>query len=428
MTRSAARLAAVVMALVLAAAGGARAQVVTWGMANEYPASSIQGEADARFGREVTARSGGRIEIAHQYDASSGFRSKDMVDAIGRGDLRIGNTYMGALGGLDPIFLLPSLPFLATTPEQGQALAAVARPAYERALARHNQVLLFQSPWPAAGIWANRPVDSTEALRGLRVRTADANGVLAFRAAGAVPVVVSFADALPQLRAGQLDAVLSSGDGGAGRRLMETLRHFTAIEYAVTMSMVTINARRLARARALAAGGGAGGGRRDRGPAVGGDEDPRRGELRADARGRRRAHHRALARVPPGAPRGGAGRGGRLAAPDGAGGRADPRRLPGAARRPLISARPTSTTSSTSTETFEGREDRPIAERAWRPASPKSCWSRSEAPLMTVGCAPNSGPTFTKPTTLTTRFTRSSEPTACFTQARQFSIASRAER
>ncbi len=165
-----------------------------------------------------------------------------MVDAIGRGDLWIGNTYMGALGGLDPVFLLPSLPFLATTPEQGQALAAVARPAYERALARYNQILLFQSPWPAAGIWANRPVDSVEALRGLRVRTADANGVIAFRAAGAVPVAVSFADALPQLRSGQLDAVLSSGDGGAGRRLMETLRHFTAIEYAVTMSMVTINA------------------------------------------------------------------------------------------------------------------------------------------------------------------------------------------
>jgi hypothetical protein len=37
-------------------------------------------------------------------------------------------------------------------------------------------------------------------------------------------------------------------------------------------------------------------------------------------------------------------------------------------------------------------------------------------------------PTFTKPTTLITRFTRSSEPTACFTQARQLSIASRAER
>lgn len=220
----------------------ASGQAVRLTIANEYPATSIQGEADARFAREVTERSGGRIQIAHQYDASSGVRSKDMVEAIGRGALPIGNTYMGALGAVDPVFLLPSLPFVATTAEQGKALADIARPAYERALARHNQTLLFLSPWPAAGLWANKPIDSVDALKGLRLRTADSSGVLAFKAAGAVPVQVSFADAIPQLKSGQLDAVLSSGDGGAGARLMEVLRHFTAIEYAVTMSMVTINA------------------------------------------------------------------------------------------------------------------------------------------------------------------------------------------
>jgi TRAP-type C4-dicarboxylate transport system substrate-binding protein len=219
----------------------ATAQAARLTLANEYPATSIQGEADARFARAVTERSGKRIEIVHAYDAASGFRSKDMVDAVGRAAVPIGNTYMGALGAVDPVFLLPSLPFLATTPEQGRVLAEIARPAYERALARHNQRLLFLSPWPAAGIWANKPIDRAEALKGLRLRTADASGVLAFKAAGAVPVQVSFADAIPQLKAGKLDAVLSSGDGGAGARLMEVLRHFTAIEYAVTLSMVTIN-------------------------------------------------------------------------------------------------------------------------------------------------------------------------------------------
>jgi TRAP-type C4-dicarboxylate transport system substrate-binding protein len=233
---------ALAIALALLAPAVTAAQTVRWSMANEYPATSIQGEADARFAREVGERSGGRIQIVHQYDAASGFRSKDMVEAIGRGAVPIGNTYMGALGALDPIFLLPSLPFLATTVEQAQTLADVARPVYERALARHNQRLLFLSPWPPAGLWAHRPIASVEALKGLRVRAADANGVVAFAAAGAVPVQVSFADAIPQLRAGQLDAVLSSGDGGAGARLSEVLKHFTAIEYAVTMSMVTLNA------------------------------------------------------------------------------------------------------------------------------------------------------------------------------------------
>jgi TRAP-type C4-dicarboxylate transport system substrate-binding protein len=148
---------------------------------------------------------------------------------------------MGALGDKDPAFLLPSLPFLAVTGEQARLLFDVARAAYERRLAKHNQRLLYPSPWPPAGLWARKPVASVEALKGLRVRTADAAGVLTFRALGAAPVQVSFSDALPQLRSGALDAVLSSGDGGAGARLSEVLRHFTEINYAMTMSMVTIN-------------------------------------------------------------------------------------------------------------------------------------------------------------------------------------------
>jgi len=228
--------------LLLLAAGVAQAQDVRWTMANEYPATSIQGEADARFAREVAERSGTRIQVTNQYDASSGFKSKEMVDAVARKAVPLANAYMGALGEIDPVFLLPSLPFLAATPEQAQVLAQIARPAYEQILEKHNQKLLYLSPWPAAGLWANLPVDNVQALRGLRVRTADANGVAALKAAGATPVQISFTDAIPQLKAGQLDAVLSSGDGGAGRLLMETLKHFTQIDYAVTMSMVTLNA------------------------------------------------------------------------------------------------------------------------------------------------------------------------------------------
>ena len=227
--------------LLLLAAGVAQAQAVRWTMANEYPATSIQGEADARFAKEVSERSGTRIQITNQFDASSGFKSREMVDAVAKNAVPLANAYMGALGEIDPVFLLPSLPFLAATPEQAQILAAIARPAYEQALEKHNQKLLYLSPWPAAGLWANAPVNNVAALRGLRVRTADANGVAAFKSAGAVPVQISFADAIPQLKAGQLDAVLSSGDGGAGQRLMETLKHFTQIDYAVTMSVVTLN-------------------------------------------------------------------------------------------------------------------------------------------------------------------------------------------
>jgi TRAP-type C4-dicarboxylate transport system substrate-binding protein len=243
MTRRTSLLAVVLVVMLLAAASaGASTPTVHWKMANEYPATSIQGEADARFAREVNERTAGRVLIANQYDATSGFRSRDMVEAIARGAIPIGNTFMGAVTALDPVFQLPSLPFLASTLWQARSLADIARASYEAALARYNQKLLFLSPWPPAGLWARIPVTTMDALKGLRVRTSDASGVLVFKAAGAIPIEVSFADVIPMLKAGLLDAVVSSGDGGAGSRFAEVLRHFTAIEYAVTMSMVTVNA------------------------------------------------------------------------------------------------------------------------------------------------------------------------------------------
>ena len=69
------------------------------------------------------------------------------------------------------------------------------------------------------------------------MRTDDAAGTAVLRAAGAAPAQLSFADAVPRLRAGELDAVLSSGDGGAGARLWEALPHFTALDCASPLSL-----------------------------------------------------------------------------------------------------------------------------------------------------------------------------------------------
>jgi TRAP-type C4-dicarboxylate transport system substrate-binding protein len=148
--------------------------------------------------------------------------------------------YAGALGEAEPLFLLPSLPFLAVSIAQARTLYDAARPGYEAALARHNQKLLFASLWPPSGIWAKRAITDEAALKGLRIRTFDVTATETFRQLGAAPALISFADALPRLRGGELDAVLSSGDGGAGARLWEILPHFTAINYAMPLSFATI--------------------------------------------------------------------------------------------------------------------------------------------------------------------------------------------
>lgn len=231
----------VLMAGALPGAPGASAQTISWEMPNEYPASSIHGEGDAYFGDLLRQKSQGRIIITHRFDAPAGLRSKDLLDAIGSGKVPLGDIYVGALGELEPIFLLPSLPFVAVSTEQAKALFDSAQADYERAFAKHNQRLLYSSPWPPTGIWAKLPITSLESLKGLHIRTYDTNGTITFKAVGALPEQLSFGDTVPRLATGEIQAVLSSGDGGAGALLWQYLDDFTAINYAMPLSMVTIN-------------------------------------------------------------------------------------------------------------------------------------------------------------------------------------------
>lgn len=53
--------------------------------------------------------------------------------------------------------------------------------------------------------------------------------------------LVSFSDLTPKLEGGDINAVLSSGDGGAGRQLWKYLRHFADINYAVPLSFTAIS-------------------------------------------------------------------------------------------------------------------------------------------------------------------------------------------
>jgi TRAP-type C4-dicarboxylate transport system substrate-binding protein len=216
-------------------------QPITWVMPNEYPATSIHGEGDQYFADQVKKKSKGRIVITHQFEAESGLRSRDMLEAVATAKVPIADLFGGALGEREPVFLLPSLPFVAVTTDQARALFESAQATYERVLAKHNQKLLYPSPWPPTGIWAKRPISAPETLKGLRIRTYDVNGTVTFKAIGAAPEQISFTDAVKKLSSGEIQAVLSSGDGGAGARLWDYLDHFTAINYAMPLSMVTIN-------------------------------------------------------------------------------------------------------------------------------------------------------------------------------------------
>lgn len=223
------------------AAGPVLAAEVSWDMPNEYPATNIHSEADQYFAQRLAELSDGEIEIVHHFGASLGYRSKDQFDAVADGAVPIADSYAGALSGIDPLFLLSSLPFLAATPEESQRLFEAAKPAYEKIFEESGQKLLYVSPWPPSGLWGNEPLDSAEKLANLKMRTYDANGTVTFQAAGAAPVQLSFADVVPQLSTGGISAVLNSAEGGVSSKYWDYLSDFTEINYSMPLNLAHVN-------------------------------------------------------------------------------------------------------------------------------------------------------------------------------------------
>jgi len=227
-------------ALLLLHPAAARAQTV-WDMATEYPQSAMPGLGVTTFAKHVAEKSAGKLRIRPSFDASGGIRSAGMLAAIADGRVQAGDAFAGALEAEDAIFALPSLPFLVTSIADARRLADLARPHLAAALQNRGQRLLYLTPWPPSGIWSKAPLKTISDLSGLSIRTYDKISSVVFASAGAKATLISFADTMPRLVDGSINAVLSSGDGGAGRKLWEYLPYFSEITYSLPMSVASVN-------------------------------------------------------------------------------------------------------------------------------------------------------------------------------------------
>jgi TRAP-type transport system periplasmic protein len=211
-------------------------------IATEYPETAMPGEGLNTFANAVKTLSNGRLLFTPSFDAKAGFKSSEMVKAIVENKIAAGDAYLPALAAVDAIFSLSALPFVATSIDDAEKLTARSRATYQDILSKAGVRWLYSTPWPATGVWSKDKLQSQTDLSKLRIRTYDSVSQAVMLPLTMTALNVSFADVMPMLTDGRVNAVLSSGDGGAGRKLWEFLPHFTEVNYAIPLSVAVINA------------------------------------------------------------------------------------------------------------------------------------------------------------------------------------------
>jgi TRAP-type C4-dicarboxylate transport system substrate-binding protein len=213
---------------------------VQWKMTTEYPESNISGIGLVTFGKLLSSKTQGSLTTVTSFDNAMKITSREMPQAAQDRRIDGGDAFAAPMESSDPIFGLSALPFVVQSVETAKAVNARARPLYERALAAQGMKLLYITIWPATGIWSDQPLKSEEYLHALAVRAYDKSSADVLRATGAAAEFLGFNEAIARVKEHKLNAILTSGDGGAGRKLWDDLHHFTPINYAMPISIAFI--------------------------------------------------------------------------------------------------------------------------------------------------------------------------------------------
>lgn len=206
--------------------------------ATEYPATTMPGIGLLTFAEQVRSQTSGKLEVVVVHD--SPLNARAALGAVRDGRVDIGDIHAGPLGTDEPIFNLVVLPFVASSAADTRCLQEVTREVYARRFDALGVHLLYSAPWPATGLWSAIPVVMLDDLKRLNVRTYDATSEAFLASLGVRAKNMPMGRAIPLIADGTYTAVMSSGDGGAGQRLWQHLRYFTALNYAAPLSFAVL--------------------------------------------------------------------------------------------------------------------------------------------------------------------------------------------
>ncbi|RYH03523.1 C4-dicarboxylate ABC transporter substrate-binding protein [Salipiger sp. IMCC34102] len=214
----------------------------SWDMPTPYGDSTFHTQNIRQFAEDVSAATDGALEIT-VHSAGSLFPGGEIKNAVRSRQVPIGEFFLSSIVNEDAAYGMDSLPFLATSYEEAEALWTAQEPVITELLAEQDLVPLFSVPWPAQGLYTNGEIETIDGMTGLRMRAYNAALEEFATLAGAAPVQVEAADIPQAFATGQVQAMITSPSTGANSSAWDFVDTYTAIDAWLPKNIVVVNAR-----------------------------------------------------------------------------------------------------------------------------------------------------------------------------------------
>jgi TRAP-type C4-dicarboxylate transport system substrate-binding protein len=194
-----------------------------------------------RFADEVKKATGGTVEIDVKSGGQLGFKGPEHLRAVRDGLVPMADILDVQQIGDEPFMGIPGIPFLAGSPDELKVLMRHLRPDYEKIATKNNQTVLYVVPWPNQYLHLKVKAETVEALKGIKVRTADKNAQEMWNTVGMAAVVIPWGETIPALSSGAVSGVSTSAVSGVDGKFWEFLKFFHATNHQWSSQLVTIN-------------------------------------------------------------------------------------------------------------------------------------------------------------------------------------------
>lgn len=227
-------------ALAIWAAADARAQI-KWDVSLPWGPTEFHTLNAEKFAAEVKAATNGQVLLTIHPGGALGVRANESVRAVEDGTVPMAEYAAFQNVGDVPLLGIESLPFLVDNYDQLKILHEFVRPAWEAALAKRNQKVLYVVPWPSQNFFFKRPVRTLDDLKGVRMRTYDKVTAEMVTRLGMVPLQMNNPDIVPALASGKLDAVMTSGTTAVAQKYWEFLKHAYNTNHLWASNLMAVN-------------------------------------------------------------------------------------------------------------------------------------------------------------------------------------------
>jgi TRAP-type C4-dicarboxylate transport system substrate-binding protein len=194
------------------------------------------------FAKRVGEVTKGQVTMTIHPGGALGIKANESLRAVEDGTVPMAEYAAFQNVGDLPLLGIESLPFLVDDYAQLRTMHSFARPAWEAALAKRGQKVIYVVPWPSQNFFTKKPLKSMDDLKGVRMRTYDRNTAEMVSKLGMVAQQMNNPDIVPALASGRLDAVMTSGTTAAAQKYWEFLKHTYNTNHLWASNLMVINA------------------------------------------------------------------------------------------------------------------------------------------------------------------------------------------